>query len=196
MIGYLSGVVRYRDLDAVCIEAGGIGWRVLMPLPDLVRVQDPPARAEAWVHTHVREDAIQLFGFATQQGLLLFEKLIGISGVGPKTALSLLSGLPAEDVVAAIVSGDEARLTKIPGVGKKTAARIILELQEKMAKQGGAAPGAVPVKGSALDDVRSALVNLGYKGPQVERIVEKLKPKAQAGATLEELVREALVKIT
>lgn len=189
MIGYLSGVVRHRDLDAVCIDAGGVGWRVLMPLPDLVKVGE---RAEAWVHTHVREDAIVLFGFLDRRGLELFEKLIGVSGVGPKTALALLSGLPVDDAAAAIANGDEARLQKIPGVGKKTAARLVLELRDKVAAEARAAPSAKP---SALDDVRSALLNLGYKGPQIERVVEKLKPKAEAGATLEELVKEALVRV-
>lgn len=188
MIGYLSGVVRYRDLDAVCIDAGGVGWRVLMPLPDLVKL-DPPAKAEAWVHTHVREDAIQLFGFSEARGLALFEKLIGVSGVGPKTALALLSGIPVDDAYTAIANGDEPRLVKIPGVGKKTAARIVLELRDKLA---AGAPTAVVQKAGPLDDVRSALLNLGYKGPQVERVVDRLKQKADAGAGLEALLREAL----
>lgn len=195
MIGYLSGVVRYKDLDAVCIDAGGVGWRVLMPLPDLVKVGEPPARVEAFVHTHVREDAIQLFGFASREGLALFERLIQISGVGPRTALALLSGLPTGELLRAIAEGNEARMTKIPGVGKKTAARIVLELQDKLVKEGTIGTAGTRSVGP-LEDVRSALLNLGYKGPQVDRVLDKLKDRAMAGASLEELVREALTKIT
>jgi Holliday junction DNA helicase RuvA len=191
MIGYLKGTVQFSDLDAVCIVVGGVGYRVLMPLPDLARLSKPGSDAEAYIHTHVREDAIVLYGFSSRDSLSLFERLTGVSGVGPRTALSLLSGLDAESLVRCIAEGDEARLTKVPGVGKKTAQRIILELGDKLAKQSlssGLGGGA----GGPVDDLRSALANLGYKTPQIERAVQKLKTLLDEGKDLSALVREAL----
>jgi Holliday junction DNA helicase RuvA len=191
MIGYLSGVVAFSDLDAVCINVGGVGYRVLMALPDLARLSTTGAKAEAFVHTHVREDAIVLYGFSTREGLALFEKLTSVQGVGPRTALAMLSGMDAGDLVRAIAEGDEARLTKAPGVGKKTAARIVLELRDKMAKE-SLSTSSPTTRGGALDDLRSALANLGYKTPQIDRAVTKCKPLAEQGKGLDELVREAL----
>lgn len=192
MIGYLSGVVKFAELDAVCIDVGGVGYRVLMPMTDAARLTSPGVKAEAYVHTHVREDAIQLFGFSSREGLALFERLLSVQGVGPKMALSLLSGMNADDLVRAIAQGDDARLTKVPGVGKKTAARIILELADKLQKASlsSGLPGGT--RGGPLEDLRSALANLGYKAPQIERALLKVKPQAETGAGLSELVREAL----
>lgn len=196
MIGFLSGIARFSDADSACIDVGGVGYRVLMPVPDLARLVDGQ-KIEAFVHTHVREDAIVLFGFSSREGLELFERLLGVQGVGPKTALAALSGIPAADLVRAIAERDEARLTKVPGVGKKTAARIVLELAEKMAKESLAFAPAGRGRGGALDDLRSALANLGYKAPQIDRAVQKVRPMAETlddkgGAALPELVREAL----
>jgi Holliday junction DNA helicase RuvA len=191
MIGYLKGTVQFSDLDAVCIVVGGVGYRVLMPLPDLARLSKPGSDAEAFIHTHVREDAIVLYGFSSRDSLSLFERLTGVSGVGPRTALSLLSGLDAESLVRCIAEGDEARLTKVPGVGKKTAQRIILELGDKLAKQ-SLSSGLGGAAGGPVDDLRSALANLGYKTPQIERAVQKLKPLLDEGKDLSALVREAL----
>jgi holliday junction DNA helicase RuvA len=193
MIGYLAGTVQFSDLDAVCLNVAGVGYRLLMPLPDLARLSKNGTAAEVYVHTHVREDAIVLYGFSSRDSLSLFEKLTGVSGVGPRTALALLSGLDPDTLVRCIAEGDEARLTKIPGVGKKTAQRIILELGDKLAKQ-SLSSGIVggPMAGP-LDDLRSALANLGYKTPQIDRALQKLKPLVEAGTTdLSTLVREAL----
>jgi Holliday junction DNA helicase RuvA len=193
MIGYLAGTVQFSDLDAVCLNVAGVGYRLLMPLPDLARLSKNGTAAEVYVHTHVREDAIVLYGFSSRDSLSLFERLTGVSGVGPRTALALLSGLDPDTLVRCIAEGDEARLTKIPGVGKKTAQRIILELAEKLAKQ-SLSSGIVggPMAGP-LDDLRSALANLGYKTPQIDRALQKLKPLVDAGTTdLSTLVREAL----
>lgn len=190
VIGFLSGTLKHADVDAVLIDVGGVGYRVLMPISDLARVH-VGSPCEAWVHTHVREDAIVLFGFATKDGLTMFERLIGVQGVGPRTALALLSGIDGAELVRVIGERDEARLTKIPGVGKKTAARIILDLADKMAKESLGSPRG-PGKGGALDDLRSALANLGYKAPQIDRAVQKVKPLADEGRGLSDLVREAL----
>lgn len=193
MIGYLAGTYRHLDVDAALIVVGGVGYRVLMPVPDLAHAH-VGASCELWVHTHVREDAIVLFGFGTREGLVMFERLVAIQGVGPKTALALLSGIDAADLPRVIGEKDEARLTKIPGVGKKTAARIVLELADKMAKESLTSKlvRGRTGQGGALDDLRSALANLGYKAPQIDRAVQKVKPHADEGATLSDLVREAL----
>jgi Holliday junction DNA helicase RuvA len=189
MIGFLSGTIQFADLDAVCINAGGVGYVVHMPLPDVARHSHAGAKIEVFVHTHVREDAIVLYGFSSRAGLSLFQRLTSVQGVGPRTALSMLSGLEADVLVRAIAEGDEARLTKVPGVGKKTAARILLELGEKMAKE--SLSTSTGPRGGPLDDLRSALANLGYKAPQIDRALQKVKPLADT-ADLSTLVREAL----
>ncbi len=189
MIGFLSGTARFADVESVVIDVGGVGYRVLMPVAELARLEDG-AKVEAHVHTHVREDAILLFGFSSRDGLALFERLIGVQGVGTRTALALLSGIDGADLVRAIAERDEARLTKIPGVGKKTAARIVLELADKMAKESLGRPAGRG--GGTLDDLRSALANLGYKAPQIDRALQKVKPLADGGEGLSSLVREAL----
>jgi Holliday junction DNA helicase RuvA len=194
MIGYLSGVVQYSELDAVCINVNGVGYRVLMALPDVARYANAGVKAEAYIHTHVREDAILLYGFSSREHLALFERLTSVQGVGPKMGLGLLSGLAPDSLVRAIAEGDEARLTKIPGVGKKTAQRIILELGDKLAKQSLSSGISGTVVGP-LDDLRSALANLGYKTPQIERALQKVKPLADEGKDLSALVREALKHI-
>jgi Holliday junction DNA helicase RuvA len=189
MIGFLSGLLKHADVDAVLIDVNGVGYRVLMPVSDLVRMT-VTAPVEAWVHTHVREDAIVLFGFSTKEGLTMFERLIGVQGVGPRTALALLSAIDSGDLARVIGERDEARLTKIPGVGKKTAARIILDLADKMAKESLGQPRGS--KGGTLDDLRSALANLGYKVPAIDRAVQSVKPLVDEGRGLSDLVREAL----
>jgi len=195
MIGYLSGVVQYTELDAVCINVNGVGYRVLMALPDVARYANAGTKAEAYIHTNVREDAIILYGFSSRDQLALFERLTSVQGVGPKMGLSLLSGMDPDSLIRAIAEGDEARLTKVPGVGKKTAQRMILELGDKMAKQ-SLSSGIAGVKGGPLDDLRSALANLGYKTPQIERALQKVKPLADEGKDLSALVREALKHIS
>jgi Holliday junction DNA helicase RuvA len=192
MIAYLAGVARFVEGDAsggsAIVDVNGVGYRVLMPVPDLARLS-VGAKLEIHVHTHVREDAIVLFGFSSRDGLALFLRLLAVQGVGPKTALALLA-LDAADLVRAIAERDEARLTKIPGVGKKTAARIVLELAEAFAKE--QLSSSTRPKGGTLDDLRSALANLGYKAPQIDRAVQKVKPLADDGENVASLVREAL----
>jgi holliday junction DNA helicase RuvA len=192
VIAFLSGKLLFKDLDTACIDVGGVGYRVRMPLGDLARLGDAGSPVQVHVHTHVREDAIDLFAFGEGDGLTLFEKLIGVSGVGPRMALALLSGLEPAELVHAITNGDEARLTRVPGVGKKTAARIVLEVKDRLVRQGLKSRAALPAGGSPLTDLESALENLGYKPQQIERATKALKPLAAEGAPLEELVREAL----
>lgn len=195
MIAFLAGKLLQTDLSSAIVDVGGVGYRVRMPLPDLARLGAPGAEVRIFVHTHVREDAIELFAFLEEPGLALFEQLIGVSGVGARMALNVLSGMEHDDVIRAIVSGDEPRLTKVPHVGKKTAARIVLELKDKLAKEGLPQTAAVPLTGP-LEDLRSALENLGYKPAQIERAVKAVEPLAGQGAGLEGLVREALRHVT
>ncbi|MFZ9887883.1 MAG: Holliday junction branch migration protein RuvA [Myxococcota bacterium] len=194
MIAFLHGLLAFKNLDNACIDVGGVGYRVRMPLADLARLGSPGAKVQVHVHTHVREDALELFGFSSADGLALFEQLISVSGVGPKVALALLSGLEPAELVVAITSQDQARLTKVPGVGAKTAARLVLELKDRLRRQGGQ---AAPSRGNAVAtdpvlDLRSALENLGYKPAQVERAAKAVEPMAKEGQALEVLVREAL----
>lgn len=195
MIRYLSGRLLFKDLRAACVAAGGVGYQVQMPLGDLAGLGEDGDEVSVHVHTHVREGAIELFGFRTADGLSLFEQLIGVSGVGPKSAIGILSGLEPSELLDAVLAGDEARLTRAPGVGKKTAARIVLELRDRLKKQGlvvGASPGGAKKAGGILQDLESALANLGYRPAQIDKAVAEVKDKLDDGATLEELVRAAL----
>lgn len=191
MISYLTGKLLFTDLTSAVVDVQGVGYRVRMPLSDLARLGVPGAAVQVHVHTHVREDAIELFAFANAEGLQLFEQLISVSGVGARMALNVLSGLEYDEAVQCILQGDEARLTKIPHVGKKTAARIVLELRDRLAKQGAVTSTSMPSSG-ALQDLRSALENLGYKPAQIERAVKAVEPLSQRGDGLSDLVREAL----
>lgn len=191
MISYLTGKLLFTDLTSAVVDVQGVGYRVRMPLTDLARLGVPGAAVQVHVHTHVREDAIELFAFANAEGLQLFEQLISVSGVGARMALNVLSGLEYDEALQCILQGDEARLTKIPHVGKKTAARIVLELRDKLAKQGAVTSTSMPSSG-ALQDLRSALENLGYKPAQIERAVKAVEPLSQRGDGLSDLVREAL----
>lgn len=195
MIRFLSGTLLFKDLNAACVDTGGVGYQVRMPLGDLAALGNAGEAVKVHIHTHVREGAIELFGFCRPEALSVFEKLITISGIGPKSALGLLSGLDVEDLLVAVQSGDEARLTKAPGIGKKTAARIVLELKDKLAKEGilpeGAGAGANP-KAGLLGDLESALSNLGYKPTQVDKALDAVAAMADDGTDLSHLVREAL----
>lgn len=190
MIGYLKGVLLQKEPQELLLDVGGVGYRVLVPISTFCRLGDQGAQAQLLIHTHVREDQFVLYGFATPAELRLFEKLIGVSGVGPKVALGVLSGIEADDLVHAIRANDVARLTRVPGVGKKTAERLILELKDKIAAfhTGAPAPDAPSPK---LNDLLSALANLGYSVAEADRAaaeVVRLQPEAPLG----DLLRDAL----
>lgn len=191
MISFLTGRLLFTDLTSAVVDVQGVGYRVRMPLSDLARLGEPGAEVKVHVHTHVREDALELFAFSNVEGLHLFEQLIAVSGVGARMALNVLSGLEHDEAIQCILQGDEARLTKIPYVGKKTAARIVLELKDKLAKQGAVQSAALPSAGP-LHDLRSALENLGYKPAQIDRAVKAVEPMSLRGDGLSDLVREAL----
>lgn len=178
MIALLQGEIAYKSIDHVILDVNGVGYRLLIPLSTYYSIPED-GRTRLYVHTHVRDDAILLFGFLTTDEKEMFSILISVSGVGPKLALNILSHIPAGDLTTAIVSGDIKALSSLPGIGKKTAERLILELKDKVSGLAlSATPGIAPTPGlkkDSVDDLISALVNLGYKENMVKKAVETLE---------------------
>ena len=195
MIAFLRGRVLEKQPNLIIIDVQGVGYEVQVPLSTYYDIGDAGADAALRIHTHVREDALQLFGFLTLLEEQLFERLIGISGIGPKLAIAILSGIEPAELVTAIQRADVARLTGIPGIGKKTAERIALELKDRLAHlAGGPAPAAetgAPSGNRLRDDLLSALQNLGYHRPLAEKAVDAALARAD-GATFEQALRGAL----
>ncbi len=193
MIAHLSGALFEKHLQRLVVDVGGVGYELHVPLSTLYVVGDVGATVALHVHTHVREDALQLFGFATTLERTLFERLIGISGIGPKVALAVLSGIEPAELVRAIRHGDLARLTSIPGVGRKTAERIVIELRDRLPP--GLAPDASP---DGVDDVRgdvvSALGNLGYQRAAAEKALDRVLGRT-TDKGFEPLLREVLKEL-
>jgi Holliday junction DNA helicase RuvA len=175
MIGFIRGRVIEKQPNRIIVDVQGVGYELLVPLSTYYDVGDTGAEVALRVHTHVREDALQLFGFLTTLELQLFERLLGISGIGPKLGLAVLSGMEPGELVRAIQRADVARLTNIPGIGRKTAERIVLELKDRLAHIAAGEAGAAPVEAPAdrlRDDLLSALQNLGYHRPLAEKAIE------------------------
>lgn len=176
MIGRLSGIVLEKRPDRALIDASGVGYELHVPLGTYASLPRTGESAILHVHTHVREDAILLFGFATPEEKALFERLITVSGIGPKLALAVLSGLPVPDLVRAIAAQNVQRLSSIPGVGKKLAERLGVELKDKVAGIVPVSPSpagsSVATPGGLLEDAVGALLNLGYRKPQAEAAVK------------------------
>jgi Holliday junction DNA helicase RuvA len=183
--------VLSKGPQELCLDVNGVGYRVQIPLSTFYRLGEPGSDAALHVHTHVREDALALFGFLTREEQTLFEHLIGVSGVGPRVALAILSGIEAPELTNALRAGDIARLTRIPGVGKKTAERLVLELREKVPAVTTPSEGTGPAQDSLGEDVLSALANLGYARPAAERALERAR-RAAPDARFEDLLRQAL----
>jgi len=194
VIGRLSGIVLEKRPDRALVDASGVGYELHVPLGTFAALPAVGERASLHVHTHVREDAILLFGFATAEEKALFERLITVSGVGPKVALAVLSGLPLPELVGAIAAQNVKRLSTIPGVGKKLAERLGVELKDKVGGllAGGAAATeeAAGGAGGLLEDAVGALLNLGYRRPQAEAAVKAAS--ASAAADLSALLSAAL----
>ncbi len=193
MIAHLRGVLLEKHPNQAVVEAGGVGYDVTIPVSTYSALPEPGAEVRLRIHTHVREDTLALYGFATEEEKALFERLITVSGIGPRLAITVLSGLPVTELYAAIRGGAVERLLRIPGVGRKTAERIVLELREKLPATPAAARETVAAGAmSAVEqDVLSALVNLGCTAAAAEAAVRK----ARAAGTPEEfepLFRRAL----
>ena len=196
MIAHLSGVLRDKALQRLVVDVGGVGYDVMVPLSTFYGLGEPGAPISLRIHTHVREDALQLFGFATALEQQLFERLIGVSGIGPKLALAVLSGIEPVDLVRAIQQGDLARLTHIPGVGKKTAERLVIELRDRLPTPATAPElASAGDEGGVRDDLLSALANLGYQRVATEKIVDRVLRKADPPG-FEAALRDVLKELT
>lgn len=191
MIAHLSGTLLEKHVQRLVVDVSGVGYEVLVPLSTFYAVGDPGARVSLGIHTRVTDDAIQLYGFQTSFERTLFERLISVNGIGPKLALAVLSGIEPSELVRSLRTNDVARLTSIPGIGRKTAERLVLELKDRM--PAGADGGeAAPVPGDSLrDDILSALVNLGYQRNSVEKTVDLVMRRVEA-RDFETLLREIL----
>jgi Holliday junction DNA helicase RuvA len=194
VIAHLRGQILSKSPNAVVIDCGGVGYELAISVTTYTEIGDVGAEARLHVHTHVREDALLLFGFAEVTEKRLFEKLLTISGIGPKLAITVLSGISAERLVGAIRGGDHATLTRIPGIGKKTAERVVLELKDKLDDLVGyAVAGEVrPSLGATAEDVLSALVNLGYARPVAQKAVESAAKDAAVAGDFERLFRASM----
>jgi Holliday junction DNA helicase RuvA len=197
MIAHLRGLLLSKTPNEAIIECAGVGYEVTISVATFTSLPAENAEATLHIHTHVREDQISLFGFSETQEKRLFEKLLTISGIGPKLAITVLSGIASDRLVTAIRSSDHASLTRIPGIGKKTAERVVLELKDKlddMAVPVSASSG--PNHGPAGDDALSALVNLGYPRPVAQKAIETSIAKDPAAAQdFETLFRAAMAAI-
>jgi Holliday junction DNA helicase RuvA len=174
VIAHLTGGLLEKSVQRLVVDVGGVGYEVLVPLSTFYAVGDPGAEVRLRIHTHVREDAILLYGFLTALELALFEKLIGVNGVGPRLALAVLSGIEPPDLVSAIRQNDLARLTRIPGVGRKTAERLVVEMKDRLPQVAVDADTArtPPPASGVRDDLLSALANLGYQRAAAEKAVD------------------------
>ena len=195
MIGFLRGRIADKQPNTLIVDVQGVGYEVHVPLSTFYDAGDEGADITLRIYTHVREDALQLYGFLTELERQLFERLISISGIGPKLAIAVLSGMEPRDLMTAVQRGDVARLTAIPGVGKKTSERIVLELRDRLAQiPGGGAPSD-----SARDDggdrvrrdLLSALQNLGYHRPQAEKAIDATL-QTMSNPTFEHALKAAL----
>ena len=196
MIGYLEGTLRQLDATRALVLTGGVGYEIHISLSTYYKLEGQKDVALE-IYTHVREDQISLYGFATGDEKYAFEKLISISGIGPTLAQKVLSGIAAPELAAAIAGNDVRKLSSIPGLGKKTAERICLELRDKLDLPAAAgAPSAPPSRLSIDDDVHSALVNLGYRPKDAETAVEKARGELGGEAEFSAVLRRALRHLT
>jgi Holliday junction DNA helicase RuvA len=193
MIAHLRGKLIAKHPNQAIVEAAGVGYDVTISIPTFSDLGDIGSEVALHIHTHVREDAIALFGFLSPSEKQLFEKLLSVSGIGPKLAITILSGMAAAEMVAAIRGNEIVKLTKIPGIGKKTAERMVLELRDKLQDFGlePAAPPTSPME----EDVLSALTNLGYQRPLAEKAVATVM-KTGAAKGFDAMFREALALLS
>jgi Holliday junction DNA helicase RuvA len=198
VIAHIRGQILAKSPSSVTIECNGVGYELAISVTTYSEIGDAGAEAKLHVHTHVREDALLLFGFADVTEKRLFEKLLTISGIGPKLAITVLSGISADRLISAIRSADHGTLTRIPGIGKKTAERVVLELKDKLddlATTASAASPAKPSLGATADDVLSALVNLGYPRPIAQKAVETAAKDPANATDFERLFRASMAAI-
>jgi holliday junction DNA helicase RuvA len=191
LIAHLRGRLLRKAPQAVVIDVGGVGYRASIPVSTFYRLGEEGSEVSLRIHTHVREDALALFGFASAGEHELFERLIDVAGVGPRLALNILSGIEAADLVEALRSSDVARLVRVPGVGRKTAERLVVELKDKMPAAAASSGQTVSTALTPKDDLLSALANLGYSRGEAERGVDRALRDDGSGR-FEDLLRRAL----
>lgn len=196
MFALITGKLAHKSANEVIVDVGGIGYQVYIPLSTFYELPEMGHPVSFHIHTHVKEDAIQLFGFQSREEKSIFQLMIQVSGIGPKLAINVLSGISGPDLARAVTYGDLARLVTIPGIGKKTAQRMVLELKEKFSKLikeeiGGPEIDLVP-DDILMNDALSALENLGYKQPVAKKALELVRGSLDGELTLEELLKKAL----
>jgi Holliday junction DNA helicase RuvA len=194
MIAYLKGKLIFKSPVHVIIDVNGVGYQVFIPLPTFYALPELNGDLALRIYTHMTEDALRLFGFLTGEEQKTFETLISINKVGPKLALTILSGISAQELVSAVTNNDLARLSAIHGVGRKTAERLVLEMKDKLpALMEGStlAPDASPNR-DALDDALSALVNLGYKKAEAQQALKTVRNQSEGDLPIEHLIKESL----
>ena len=201
MIAHLSGKLLYKQTTTVILDVGGVGYEVTIPLSTFYDLEDAGNEVKLRIYTHVREDTLQLYGFKTARERELFQQLISVSGIGPKLAITMLSGMSADEIIVSIRQNNLARLTSIPGVGKKTAERLVIELRDKIAAlsspaleeeftaQAGA--GAPASEDAVRDDALSALINLGYQKASAEKAITAAVQEG-GDISVEAILRRAL----
>jgi Holliday junction DNA helicase RuvA len=195
MIGRISGILAHKAPGEITVDVGGVGYQIFIPVSVFYRLPDLGEKVSLHTHTHLREDALQLFGFLEPEEKQVFLLLNSVAGIGPKLAVTVLSGIPADDLARALKEGDQARLLSIPGVGKKLAERMIVELRDKavaLSHAEFAAGGGIDGSQVARDAV-SALVNLGYRRPEAEKCVREIAKKE---GTLADVLKEALRQLS
>ena len=191
MIAHLRGRILQKSPDHVIVEAAGVGYQVAITVSTFSDLPGEGAETQLYIHTHVREDTLALYGFLRSGEKQLFERLISVSGIGPKLAMTALSGMAADSLIAALRGNDLTALTRIPGVGKKTAEHMVLELRDKL--QSFAPSAAIPAVSQMDEDVVSALVNLGYQRPAAEQALKRAVSVVAKGASFEQLFRQAML---
>jgi len=191
MIAHLRGKLLAKHPNQAIVESHGVGYDVAISVPTFTEMPVAGAEVALHIHTHVREDVLSLYGFLRLAEKQLFEKLLTVSGIGPKLAITILSGMPADEMVAAIRGGDLARLTRIPGIGKKTAERMVLELRDKLSPPAGVSQASAVPASPVEEDVISALVNLGYQRAAADKALLAARG-GKSTQNFEMLFREAL----
>ena len=193
MIAHLRGILLATSPGRAVVDCHGVGYEVTVSMNTFTELPESGREVSLFIYTHVREDQIALFGFHSAEEKALFEKLLSVSGIGPKLAVNILGGMNTRELAGTIRGGDAAKLTRMPGIGKKTAERMVLELKDKLAEF-GVAPAAPRPKHAIEEDVLSALVNLGYQSAAAEKSLEQLGPAD--GRSFEQLFRAALAQLS
>jgi holliday junction DNA helicase RuvA len=195
MIAHLRGKLLVKHPNQAVVETAGVGYDVTISVPTFSDLPAVGAEVALYIHTHVREDVIALYGFLRSSEKALFEKLISVSGIGPKLAITILSGMAADEMMSAIRSNNVTQLTRVPGIGKKTAERMVLELRDKLPEAGPVALATVPLMSATEEDVLSALLNLGYQRSAAEKALA-IAGKNGPGKSFDALFREALAALS